>query len=48
MCNHQEELQVGLGLQSLTKPEILKAFMMDLAYQAVREKTPGINSAATL
>lgn len=38
----KEELQVGLGLQSLTKPEILKAFMMDLAYQAVREKTPGL------
>jgi serine protease inhibitor len=38
----KDELEVGLGLQNLTKPEILKAFMMDLAYQAVREKTPGL------
>jgi len=36
------DLEVGLGLQNLTKPEILKGFMMDLAYQAVREKTPGL------
>eukprot|EP00088_Acartia_fossae_P057571 TRINITY_DN6716_c0_g1_i4.p1 TRINITY_DN6716_c0_g1~~TRINITY_DN6716_c0_g1_i4.p1 ORF type:complete len:505 (+),score=163.04 TRINITY_DN6716_c0_g1_i4:28-1542(+) len=38
----QAELEVGLGLQNLTKPQVLKAFMMDLAYQAVREKTPGL------
>jgi len=38
----KDDLEVGLGIQNLTKPEILKGFMMDLAYQAVREKTPGL------
>jgi serine protease inhibitor len=37
-----EELELGLGLENLGKPEVLKTYMFDRAYQAVRERTPGL------
>lgn len=36
----QAELATGLGFQSLSKSEVLKTYMFDRAYQAVRERTP--------
>lgn len=38
----QKQLEVGLGLTDLAKPDVLKAYMMDRVYQAVRENTPGL------
>lgn len=38
----QKELEVGLGITSLSKPKVLKAYMMDRVYQAVRERTEGL------
>ena len=38
----KEELQETLGFQNLTKSEVLKTYMIDRAYQAVRERTPGL------
>merc|ERR1712123_156838 len=32
----------GLGFEDLTKSEVLKTYMFDRAYQAVRERTPGL------
>jgi len=36
----QTELAEGLGFESLSKSEVLKTYMFDRAYQAVRERTP--------
>ena len=33
---------ICLGLEHLGKPEVLKTYMFDRAYQAVRERTPGL------
>ena len=33
---------IYLGLENLGKPEVLKTYMFDRAYQAVRERTPGL------
>jgi len=38
----QRELAAGLGFDSLKKSDVLKAYMFDRAYQAVRENTPGL------
>lgn len=38
----QKELEFGLGIEGLTKPEVLNAYMMDRVYQAVRENTEGL------
>jgi len=38
----QEELEVSLGFGNLTKSEVLKTYMFDRAYQAVRERTAGL------
>lgn len=38
----QSELAQGLGFQELSKSEVLKTYMFDRAYQAVRERTPGL------
>ena len=38
----KDELQETLGFQNLTKSEVLKTYMIDRAYQAVRERTPGL------
>jgi len=38
----QEELQATLGFDSLSKSEVLKTYMFDRAYQAVRERTAGL------
>jgi len=38
----QDELAKGLGFESLSKSEVLKTYMFDRAYQAVRERTPGL------
>jgi len=38
----QAELASGLGFGRLTKSEVLKTYMFDRAYQAVRERTPGL------
>jgi len=38
----QSELARGLGFESLSKSEVLKTYMFDRAYQAVRERTPGL------
>jgi len=38
----QVELAKGLGFGSLSKSEVLKTYMLDKAYQAVRERTPGL------
>jgi len=38
----QEELESTLGFASLDKSEVLKTYMFDRAYQAVRERTPGL------
>jgi len=38
----QTELATGLGFGHLSKSKVLKAYMMDRAYQAVRERTPGL------
>ena len=38
----QAELEAGLGLASLGKSEVLKTYMFDRAYQAVRERTAGL------
>jgi len=36
----RRELAEGLGVASLGRPDVLKAYMMDQVYQAVRERTP--------
>merc|ERR1711983_325851 len=38
----QEELETTLGFDSLSKSEVLKTYMFDRAYQAVRERTAGL------
>merc|ERR1711892_156882 len=38
----ERELAKGLGFENLTKSEVLKTYMFDRAYQAVRERTPGL------
>merc|ERR1711863_254055 len=38
----QAELAHGLGFEKLSKSEVLKTYMFDRAYQAVRERTPGL------
>jgi len=38
----QSELAQGLGFGNLSKSEVLKTYMFDRAYQAVRERTPGL------
>merc|ERR1719510_651033 len=38
----EEELASGLGFEELSKSEVLKTYMFDRAYQAVRENTPGL------
>merc|ERR1711874_506218 len=38
----ERELAKGLGFESLSKSEVLKTYMIDRAYQAVRERTPGL------
>lgn len=38
----QAELARGLGFGGLTKSQVLKTYMFDAAYQAVRERTPGL------
>jgi len=38
----EKELAVGLGIEKMTKSEVLKTYMFDRAYQAVRERTPGL------
>merc|ERR1712215_391615 len=38
----KEQLAKGLGFENLTKSEVLKTYMFDRAYQAVRERTPGL------
>jgi len=38
----EEQLAKGLGFENLTKSEVLKTYMFDRAYQAVRERTPGL------
>jgi len=38
----QEELEISLGFGNLTKSEVLKTYMFDRAYQAVRERTAGL------
>jgi len=38
----EQELAKGLGFENLTKSEVLKTYMFDRAYQAVRERTPGL------
>merc|ERR1712242_541892 len=38
----QAELSSALGFSSLGKSSVLKTFMFDRAYQAVRENTPGL------
>jgi len=38
----QDELEVSLGFNNLTKSEVLKTYMFDRAYQAVRERTAGL------
>lgn len=38
----QAELATGLGFGRLSKSKVLKTYMMDRAYQAVRERTPGL------
>merc|ERR1711881_347980 len=38
----QAELTSALGLASLGKSSVLKTYMFDRAYQAVRENTPGL------
>jgi len=38
----QSELARGLGFGNLSKSEVLKTYMFDRAYQAVRERTPGL------
>merc|ERR1711860_337039 len=36
------ELETSLGFGNLTKSEVLKTYMFDRAYQAVRERTAGL------
>ena len=36
------ELAKGLGFGELSKSEVLKTYMLDKAYQAVRERTPDL------
>jgi len=38
----QEELEATLGFDNLSKSEVLKTYMFDRAYQAVRERTAGL------
>merc|ERR1712083_801763 len=38
----QAELAKGLGFGELSKSEVLKTYMLDKAYQAVRERTPDL------
>jgi len=38
----EKELATGLGFGELSKSEVLKTYMFDRAYQAVRENTPGL------
>ena len=38
----KQELEENLGFSNLTKSEVLKTYMFDRAYQAVRERTPGL------
>jgi len=38
----QDELETALGFDTLGKSEVLKTYMYDRAYQAVRENTPGL------
>merc|ERR1712020_261999 len=38
----EQELAKGLGFENLTKSEVLKTYMFDRAYQAVRERTAGL------
>jgi len=38
----EAELHAGLGLGDLGKHEVLKTYMFDRAYQAVRERTPSL------
>merc|ERR1719367_2426278 len=38
----ERELAKGLGFENLTKSEVLKTYMFDRAYQAVRERTAGL------
>jgi len=38
----QQELETSLGFGNLTKSEVLKTYMFDRAYQAVRERTAGL------
>jgi serpin B len=38
----ESELAEGLGFGNLSKSEVLKTYMFDRAYQAVRERTPGL------
>lgn len=38
----QSELAAALGFGRLSKSEVLKTYMFDRAYQAVRERTPGL------
>lgn len=38
----ERELAKGLGFETLSKSEVLKTYMFDRAYQAVRERTPGL------
>jgi len=38
----EKELAAGLGFGELSKSEVLKTYMFDRAYQAVRENTPGL------
>jgi serpin B len=38
----QDELTQGLGFEQLKKSEVLKTYTFDRAYQAVRERTPGL------
>jgi len=38
----QKELETSLGFGNLTKSEVLKTYMFDRAYQAVRERTAGL------
>ena len=42
ICFLQAELAKGLGFGELSKSEVLKTYMLDKAYQAVRERTPDL------
>jgi len=42
LAETERELAKGLGFERLSKSEVLKTYMFDRAYQAVRERTPGL------